>query len=66
MLLGVTLLQAVIGFTQYYNGIPALLVGAHMLVRGAAHERRHERLGHRPLQPGQVATASARARKRRE
>ena len=34
MLLGVTLLQAVIGFTQYYNGIPALLVGAHML--GAA------------------------------
>ena len=33
-LLGVTLLQAVIGFTQYYNGIPALLVGAHML--GAA------------------------------
>jgi cytochrome c oxidase assembly protein subunit 15 len=31
MLLGVTLLQAVIGFTQYYNGIPALLVGAHML-----------------------------------
>jgi len=34
MLLAVTLLQAVIGFTQYYNGIPALLVGAHML--GAA------------------------------
>jgi cytochrome c oxidase assembly protein subunit 15 len=34
LLLGVTLLQAVIGFTQYYNGIPALLVGAHML--GAA------------------------------
>ena len=34
MLLGVTLLQGVIGFTQYYNGIPALLVGAHML--GAA------------------------------
>ena len=34
MLLGVTVLQAVIGFTQYYNGIPALLVGAHML--GAA------------------------------
>jgi cytochrome c oxidase assembly protein subunit 15 len=34
MLLGVTLLQAVIGFTQYYNGIPALLVAAHML--GAA------------------------------
>jgi cytochrome c oxidase assembly protein subunit 15 len=34
MLLGVTLLQAVIGFTQYYNGIPVLLVGAHML--GAA------------------------------
>jgi cytochrome c oxidase assembly protein subunit 15 len=33
-LLGVTLLQAVIGFTQYYNGIPALLVAAHML--GAA------------------------------
>lgn len=33
-LLGVTVLQAVIGFTQYYNGIPALLVGAHML--GAA------------------------------
>lgn len=33
-LLAVTLLQAVIGFTQYYNGIPALLVGAHML--GAA------------------------------
>lgn len=34
LLLGVTLLQAVIGFTQYYNGIPALLVGAHMF--GAA------------------------------
>ncbi len=34
LLLGVTLLQAVIGFTQYYNGIPELLVGAHML--GAA------------------------------
>ncbi|GAA2865736.1 COX15/CtaA family protein [Paenarthrobacter ilicis] len=34
LLMGVTLLQAVIGFTQYYNGIPALLVGAHML--GAA------------------------------
>ncbi|MFF2318501.1 heme A synthase [Arthrobacter sp. NPDC058097] len=34
MLLGVTLLQAVIGFTQYYNGIPVLLVGTHML--GAA------------------------------
>ncbi|KRE80519.1 COX15/CtaA family protein [Arthrobacter sp. Soil762] len=34
LLLAVTLLQAVIGFTQYYNGIPALLVGAHML--GAA------------------------------
>jgi cytochrome c oxidase assembly protein subunit 15 len=34
LLLGVTVLQAVIGFTQYYNGIPALLVGAHML--GAA------------------------------
>lgn len=31
MLLGVTVLQAVIGFTQYYNGIPALLVAAHML-----------------------------------
>jgi cytochrome c oxidase assembly protein subunit 15 len=34
LLLGVTVLQAIIGFTQYYNGIPALLVGAHML--GAA------------------------------
>jgi heme a synthase len=34
LLLGVTVLQAVIGFTQYYNGIPALLVGFHML--GAA------------------------------
>lgn len=34
VLLGVTVLQAVIGFAQYYNGIPALLVGAHML--GAA------------------------------
>jgi cytochrome c oxidase assembly protein subunit 15 len=34
LLVGVTLLQAAIGFTQYYNGIPALLVGAHML--GAA------------------------------
>ncbi|WP_258805871.1 COX15/CtaA family protein [Pseudarthrobacter sp. NS4] len=33
-LLGVTVLQAVIGFSQYYNGIPALLVAAHML--GAA------------------------------
>ena len=34
MLLGVTVLQGIIGFTQYYNGIPALLVAAHML--GAA------------------------------
>lgn len=34
LLFSVTLLQGVIGFTQYYNGIPALLVGAHML--GAA------------------------------
>ncbi|HEY8702779.1 MAG TPA: COX15/CtaA family protein [Arthrobacter sp.] len=34
MLLAVTVLQAVIGFTQYYNGIPALLVASHML--GAA------------------------------
>ncbi|MET3142433.1 UNVERIFIED_ORG: cytochrome c oxidase assembly protein subunit 15 [Arthrobacter sp. UYEF2] len=34
LLLAVTMLQAVVGFTQYYNGIPALLVGAHML--GAA------------------------------
>jgi len=34
LLLAVTVLQAVIGFAQYYNGIPALLVGAHML--GAA------------------------------
>jgi cytochrome c oxidase assembly protein subunit 15 len=34
LLLSVTVLQAVIGFTQYYNGIPALLVGLHML--GAA------------------------------
>jgi cytochrome c oxidase assembly protein subunit 15 len=33
-LLGVTVLQAAIGFTQYYTGIPALLVAAHML--GAA------------------------------
>lgn len=33
-MLAVTALQAIIGFTQYYNGIPALLVGAHML--GAA------------------------------
>lgn len=33
-LLGVAVLQAAIGFTQYYNGIPALLVSAHML--GAA------------------------------
>ncbi|WP_458114043.1 COX15/CtaA family protein [Arthrobacter sp. R1-13] len=34
LLLSVTVLQAVIGFSQYYNGIPALLVGMHML--GAA------------------------------
>ncbi|WP_426002605.1 COX15/CtaA family protein [Paenarthrobacter sp. NyZ202] len=34
LMLAVTVLQAIIGFTQYYNGIPALLVGAHML--GAA------------------------------
>lgn len=34
LLAGVTALQAAIGFTQYYNGVPALLVGAHML--GAA------------------------------
>ncbi|MEE2569046.1 COX15/CtaA family protein [Pseudarthrobacter sp. J64] len=31
LLMGITLLQGVIGFTQYYNGVPALLVGAHML-----------------------------------
>lgn len=31
-LLGVTLLQAAIGFIQYYNGIPPLLVGSHMVV----------------------------------
>ncbi|MGG5172591.1 COX15/CtaA family protein [Pseudarthrobacter sp. J1738] len=31
MLLVVTVLQAVIGFTQYFNGIPALLVGIHMV-----------------------------------
>ncbi|MDP5226095.1 MULTISPECIES: COX15/CtaA family protein [Arthrobacter] len=31
-LLGLTLLQAVIGFVQYYNGIPGLLVGTHMVV----------------------------------
>lgn len=31
-LLGLTVLQAVIGFTQYYTGIPALLVGLHMFV----------------------------------
>jgi cytochrome c oxidase assembly protein subunit 15 len=34
LLLSVTVLQALIGFSQYYNGIPALLVGTHML--GAA------------------------------
>lgn len=34
LLLAVTLLQGVIGFTQYYTGVPVLLVGAHML--GAA------------------------------
>jgi cytochrome c oxidase assembly protein subunit 15 len=34
LLLAVTVLQGIIGFTQYYNGIPVLLVGAHML--GAA------------------------------
>ncbi len=34
LLLAVTLLQGVIGFTQYYNGIPELLVASHML--GAA------------------------------
>ncbi|MFK0006219.1 heme A synthase [Paenarthrobacter sp. NPDC090520] len=34
LMVAVTVLQAIIGFTQYYNGIPALLVGAHML--GAA------------------------------
>ncbi|MFJ3957887.1 heme A synthase [Arthrobacter sp. NPDC090010] len=32
ILLFVTLLQATIGFIQYYNGIPALLVGSHMVV----------------------------------
>lgn len=31
LLMGITVLQGVIGFTQYYNGVPALLVGAHML-----------------------------------
>ncbi|GAB3285873.1 hypothetical protein GCM10027449_31760 [Sinomonas notoginsengisoli] len=32
VLLGLTVLQAAIGITQYYTGIPALLVAAHMLV----------------------------------
>jgi cytochrome c oxidase assembly protein subunit 15 len=31
-LLGLTVLQAAIGITQYYTGIPALLVGLHMVV----------------------------------
>jgi cytochrome c oxidase assembly protein subunit 15 len=31
-LLGLTVLQAAIGITQYYTGIPALLVGLHMFV----------------------------------
>lgn len=31
-LLGLTILQGGIGITQYYTGIPALLVAAHMLV----------------------------------
>ncbi|AMM32645.1 cytochrome oxidase assembly protein [Sinomonas atrocyanea] len=31
-LLGLTVLQAALGITQYYTGIPALLVAAHMLV----------------------------------
>jgi cytochrome c oxidase assembly protein subunit 15 len=30
-LLGLTILQAALGITQYYTGIPALLVAAHML-----------------------------------
>lgn len=34
ILLGVELLQGVIGYLQYYHGLPALLVGLHML--GAA------------------------------
>ncbi|MEA5454377.1 COX15/CtaA family protein [Sinomonas sp. JGH33] len=32
VLLGLTVLQAAIGITQYYTGIPALLVGLHMFV----------------------------------
>ena len=52
LLLGVTVLQAAIGFTQYYNGIPALLVGAHMLGGGTADERRDQHRRPRPFQPG--------------
>jgi cytochrome c oxidase assembly protein subunit 15 len=33
-LLAVTVLEALIGYTQYFNGLPELLVGLHML--GAA------------------------------
>ena len=34
MLLAVTLAQGLIGYVQYFTGLPGLLVGAHML--GAA------------------------------
>jgi cytochrome c oxidase assembly protein subunit 15 len=31
LLAGVTAAQAVIGYTQYFTGLPAVLVGLHML-----------------------------------
>lgn len=34
ILLGITLAQGVIGYVQYFNGLPELLVGAHMLGAG--------------------------------
>ena len=34
VLVVVTLLQGAIGYTQYFTGLPALLVGVHMLGAG--------------------------------
>lgn len=51
VLLVVTLAQGVIGYVQYFTGLPELLVGLHMLGAGllvVAQTRSHLALRHRP------------------
>ena len=63
MLLGVTVLQAVIGFTQYYNGIPALLVGAHMLAAALLMSAATNAADLARYSPGEVAPPLASRRR---